>query len=36
MRKALRLNHDGVSSCEYHVVWSPKWRRKVLIDGVDA
>ncbi len=24
-----------VYSCKYHVVWCPKYRRKVLIDGVD-
>lgn len=23
-------------SCKYHVVWCPKYRRKVLVDGVDA
>lgn len=22
-------------SCKYHVVWCPKYRRKVLMDGVD-
>ena len=22
-------------SCKYHVVWCPKYRRKVLIDGVE-
>lgn len=25
-----------VYSCKYHVVWCPKYRRKVLVDGVDA
>ena len=24
-----------VYSCKYHVVWCPKYRRKVLVDGVD-
>ena len=24
-----------VYSCKYHVVWCPKYRRKVLTDGVD-
>lgn len=24
-----------VYSCKYHVVWCPKYRRSVLIDGVD-
>ena len=22
-------------SCKYHVVWCPKYRRKVLVDGID-
>ena len=25
-----------VCSCKYHVVWCPKYRRKVLVDGVDV
>ena len=25
-----------VYSCKYHVVWCPKYRRKVLADGVDV
>ena len=24
-----------IFSCKYHVVWCPKYRRKVLIEGVD-
>lgn len=24
-----------VYSCKYHIVWCPKYRRKVLVDGVD-
>lgn len=28
-------NNNIVYSCKYHVVWCPKYRRKVLIDGVD-
>ena len=28
-------NHNVVYSCKYHVVWCPKYRRKVLVDGVD-
>lgn len=23
-------------SCKYHVVWCPKYRRKVLVNGVDV
>ena len=25
-----------VYACRYHVVWCPKYRRKVLVDGVDS
>mgnify|MGYP005799588351 CR=1 FL=1 len=25
-----------VYACKYHVVWCPKYRRKVLVDGVDS
>jgi putative transposase len=28
-------DHSIVYSCQYHVVFCPKYRRKVLIDGVD-
>lgn len=28
-------NNNVVYSCKYHVVWCPKYRRKVLVDGVD-
>ncbi len=31
----LRSNRNVVFSCKYHVVWCPKYRRKVLADGVD-
>ncbi|WP_318508789.1 IS200/IS605 family transposase [Bacillus sp. T3] len=30
-----KSNNHVVYSCKYHVVWCPKYRRKVLIDGVD-
>jgi putative transposase len=29
-------NSNVVYSCKYHVVWCPKYRRNVLIDGVDV
>lgn len=29
-------NNNVVYSCKYHVVWSPKYRRKVLVNGVDV
>jgi len=28
-------NKNIVYSCKYHVVWCPKYRRKVLVEGVD-
>ena len=30
-----RSNNNVVYSCKYHVVWCPKYRRKVLVGGVD-
>ena len=30
-----KCNRNVVYSCEYHVVWCPKYRRKVLVKGVD-
>ena len=35
MRMVLRSNHNVVFSCKYHVVWCSKYRRKVLVDGID-
>ena len=29
-------NNNVVYSCKYHVVWCPKYRRKVLVDGINA
>ena len=29
-----KSNHNVVYSCKYHVVWCPKYRRKVLVDTV--
>ena len=31
-----RSNNNVVYSCKYHVVWCPKYRRKVLTQGVDV
>ncbi len=31
MRTVLRSNRSVVFSCKYHVVWCPKYRRKVLV-----
>jgi putative transposase len=36
MKQQFKSNHNIVYSCKYHVVWCPKYRRKVLIDGVDV
>lgn len=30
-----KSNHNVLYSCKYHVVWCPKYRRSVLINGVD-
>ena len=31
-----RSNNHVVFSCKYHVVFCPKYRRRVLVDGVDT
>jgi putative transposase len=31
-----KSNNNVVYSCKYHVVWCPKYRRGVLVNGVDA
>lgn len=31
-----KSNHNGVYSCKYHVVLCPKYRRSVLVNGVDV
>lgn len=31
-----KSNHNIVYSCKYHVVWCHKYRRSVLINGVDV
>ena len=30
-----KRNANIIYSCKYHVVWCPKYRRKVLVGGVD-
>lgn len=30
-----KSNHNVTYSCKYHVVWCPKYRRPVLVNGVD-
>ena len=34
-KKLYKSNKNIVYSCNYNVVWCPKYRRKVLINGVD-
>jgi REP-associated tyrosine transposase len=34
--KAYKSNRNVYYSCKYHVVWCPKYRRKVLIGGIAA
>lgn len=31
-----KSNNNVVYSCKYHVVWCPKYRRKVLKNGIDT
>lgn len=35
MNKEYKSNNNVVYSCKYHVVFCPKYRRKVLVNGVD-
>ena len=35
MSSAYRSNRNVVFSCKYHVVWCPKYRRSVLVEGAD-
>ena len=34
--KNLKHNITSVVNINYHIIWCPKYRRKVLVDGVDA
>ena len=33
--KLLKRNRDSVYNVSYHIIFCPKYRRKVLIDGID-
>ena len=35
-KRSFKSNKNIVYSCKYHVVWTPKYRRKVLVRGVDV
>jgi putative transposase len=34
--KKYKSTHNLVYSCQYHVIFCPKYRRKVLVDGIDT
>lgn len=34
--KKYKSNHTVVYSCQYHVIFCPKYRRKVLTNGIDT
>ena len=36
MNTTYQSNNNVVYFCKYHVVWCPKYRRKVLTNGVDV
>ena len=36
MKRKFKSNSNIVYSCKYHLIWCPKYRRKVLIEGVDV
>lgn len=36
MSRNYKSNNNIVYSCQYHVIWCPKYRRKVLVSGVDV
>lgn len=33
-KRQYKSNNNVVYSCQYHVVWTPKYRRRVLVNGV--
>ncbi len=35
-KRVFKSNRNVVYSCKYHVVFCPKYRRSVLVDGVDV
>jgi len=36
MQRTYKSNRNIVYSCKYHVVWCPKYRRKVLVGDVET
>jgi len=35
MQTVVRSNQNSMYNCHYHVVFCPKYRRKVLVNGID-
>ena len=35
-KMSYKSNKNVFYSCKYHVVWCPKYRRKVLVEPIDA
>jgi len=35
-KRTFNSNHNVVYSCKYHIIFCPKYRRKVLVNGVDT
>jgi len=36
MKRKYKHNNNITYCCKYHIVWCPKYRRKVLLEGVDV
>ena len=36
IERRYHTSHNWVYSCQYHVVWCPKYRRKVLVAPIDT
>lgn len=36
MPNQFKSNNNILYACQYHIVWCPKYRRKVLVNGVDT
>ena len=36
MEQLYKSNNNIVYSCKYHIVWCPKYRRKILVGNVEA
>lgn len=34
-KREFKSNNNVVYSCKFHVIWCPKYRRKVLVQGVE-